>query len=387
MDQINKGELNRLMAAPEGLCVSIYIPTYRKGPEVDQNPIRFKNAVKQAETTAKKASANNPSEISRILDPARKLLAEKDFWMNQDRSLAVFLAENIYSYYRLGVDIRDPLIVVNDRFHLKPLLAQFTSDAYFYLLAVTLKGAQLYECTRYDIKKLPVKDMPAGLADALKYDVDHEQVQWHTGSGARPDGGKKRAAIYHGQNAAEVKNEQILQYFQAIDKSIRPYLKENRLVLFTGFDHHFPLYKQANTYPHLIADTAVTKNPADLKEDQLHDAAWEAIAPHFRRDYEAAVENYHNYKGTGRVGTDLKQIIHSAMTGRVEYLIVGVGIHQWGKYDTSSDEIILHEEKRPLDQDLIDLAAFAVIINSGNVYAVAPDMVPDGCRAVAFYRY
>lgn len=386
MDNFDKKELHKLMSHPEGLCISIYIPTHRRGPEANQNQIRFKNALDQAETWIGETKDIDTSGASRILKPAKEKLASKSFWMKQNRGLAVFLAKDVISFYRTPLDF-ETLIIVSDRFHIKPLLPLFFNESTFYLVAVTLNTAQLFECCRYHIREIMVEDMPDGISDVLKYDLEYEQIQFHTGTGARYPSGK-RAAVFHGQDAAEMENQEVLRYFQAIDKAIHPVLSnENRPLLFAGLDHFFPLYKQANTYPYLITDTALKKDPASMTEKQLQEQARKILEPCFKKEYRAAVRKYHNYKGTGKTGADLRQIIYRALTGRVDYLIVGVGVHQWGTYNEMTNEIAIHDRKEASDEDLLDFSAYATIMNGGKVYAVKPDEVPDNGSAVAFYRF
>ncbi|MCA1992277.1 MAG: hypothetical protein LDL41_09585 [Coleofasciculus sp. S288] len=49
MNLFSIGELKTLTEKPEGACVSIFMPTHRMSTETLQNPIRFKNLVRQAE--------------------------------------------------------------------------------------------------------------------------------------------------------------------------------------------------------------------------------------------------------------------------------------------------------------------------------------------------
>jgi len=139
MDQFDKTDLNRLMSHPEGLCVSIYIPTIRKGHEVSQNQIRFKNALNQAEDIIQKTRGKDASRIGSVLDPAKKRLTDKRFWLKQEQGLAAFLSQHLFSFYRTPLNF-EPLVIVNDRFHLKPLLPLFVTDAAFFLLAATQKA-------------------------------------------------------------------------------------------------------------------------------------------------------------------------------------------------------------------------------------------------------
>jgi len=47
----------------------------------------------------------------------------------------------------------------------------------------------------------------------------------------------------------------------------------------------------------------------------------------------------------------------------------------------------LHEEAKPGDEDLLDLAAVQTLLNGGTVYAVELEKVPDGASLAAVFRY
>ncbi len=55
MDLLQKDELKTLIQKPEGPCVSIYMPTHRAFPDTKQDPIRFKNLLREAEERLKQA--------------------------------------------------------------------------------------------------------------------------------------------------------------------------------------------------------------------------------------------------------------------------------------------------------------------------------------------
>ena len=50
MATLSQEELKSVIAAGQGPAVSIFVPTHRAGPEVQQDPIRLKNLLKQAES-------------------------------------------------------------------------------------------------------------------------------------------------------------------------------------------------------------------------------------------------------------------------------------------------------------------------------------------------
>ncbi len=100
MDKITREELKELSAHSRELCVSLFMPAFRAGRETEQNPIRFKNLLKEAENRLS-ASGARPPEIQELLKPARSLVDDPLFWQHQGDGLAVFLSADYFKKYRL----------------------------------------------------------------------------------------------------------------------------------------------------------------------------------------------------------------------------------------------------------------------------------------------
>ncbi|MBA2486650.1 MAG: hypothetical protein H0V35_11235 [Nitrospira sp.] len=50
MATLSQEELKSVIAAGQGPAVFIFLPTHRAGPEIQQDPIRLRNLLKQAES-------------------------------------------------------------------------------------------------------------------------------------------------------------------------------------------------------------------------------------------------------------------------------------------------------------------------------------------------
>ncbi len=68
-------------------CLSLYQPTHRRHPENQQDPIRFRNLVKELETSLRK---KYPAVEARLLlEPFQALAHDDDFWNHMSDGLAV----------------------------------------------------------------------------------------------------------------------------------------------------------------------------------------------------------------------------------------------------------------------------------------------------------
>ena len=81
-------DLDELVACDKQPAVSIYMPTHAAGREVRQDAIRLRNLLNTA--TKRLGADHRPPEIAELLDPARLLVDDEEFWRYQERGLAVF---------------------------------------------------------------------------------------------------------------------------------------------------------------------------------------------------------------------------------------------------------------------------------------------------------
>jgi hypothetical protein len=383
MSLISIDELKTLVERREGVCVSIFMPTHRTSPETKQDPIRFKNLLKEAEKRLI-TSGLRLSQAKKLLKPAKTLVKDNFFWQHQADGLAVFISPEVLRYFHLPFRFEE-LLVVTDRFHIKPLLHLFSNDGRFDILALSQNEVRLFQCTRYGITEIEPEGVPRSLKEALKYDEPEKQLQYHTRT---PGGTGERAAIFHGHGVGiDDAKDNILRYFRQIDHGLRELLLEERSpVVLAGVEYLLPIYREANTFLNLM-DKGVTGNPEGLRAEELHEQALKIVEPYFLKALEDASAQYRQLAGSGRTATDVKEIVPAAYNGRVDILFVSVGIQQWGKVDAMTFRVLLHEKPESGDQDLSDLAAVYTFLKGGKVYAVEPQKVPDEAPLAALLRY
>ena len=230
-----------------------------------------------------------------------------------------------------------------------------------------------------------LEGMPKSLADALKYDELVKQVQFRTGIGVGGARGE-RAAMFHGQSADDAK-DRILRYFRQIDQGLQDFLREEQaLLVLAGVEYLLPIYKEVNTYQHLLGE-GITGNPEGVSPDDLHRQTWALVEPHFKQKQQEAAARYRQLAGTGKTSNDPQEVVPAAYHGRVDFLFVAVGRQQWGDYDPGANQVSVHPEAQPGSFDILDLAATQTLLHGGAVYAVEPSEMPDKVPLAAAFRY
>jgi hypothetical protein len=383
MDRINLDKLKQtFLNSHSGWCVSLFMPTHRAGREMEQDPIRFKNLLRAVEDRLM-AQGLRALEVQEILKAPRRLLADRSFWQRQSDGLAVFFSADTFHFFRLPLALKE-LVVVANRFHVKPLLPILASDGIFYILALSQKQVRLLEGTRHTVDEVNLEGVAQSLSEAFPDPSSDKQLQFHTGT---PAGSGNRPAAFFGHDSSNETKDRLLRWFRMIDRQLRDLLPEGHspLVL-AGVDSLWPIYREANTHPYLM-EGGLAGNPDGLRPGALHAQAWALVEPVFNQARQEAAAKYRQLAGTGQTTTDVKEAVSAAHQGRVDELFVAVGVQVWGHFEPEQDRVHLHEPPEPGDEDLLDLAAIQSLIKGGTVYAVLPEEVPDQAPLAAVLRY
>lgn len=275
-------------------------------------------------------------------------------------------------------------------FHIKPLLPMLATEGQFYVLAINLNGIRLYLATRDTVQEMELTGLPTSMEEALWMDESERQVNFHiTGSSTGRGRGGGRQAIFHGQGIEEDEKKNILRFFHYFDQSLNAFLKDKTILMIpAGVEYLLPLYREANTYDHLLKE-ALVGAPEKLSVQELHQRSWQVIEPIFKERQYQAVEQFNELHGqrSGLTTTDLEIAVKAAKFGQVGTLFVPVGVQKWGRYDSENNQVLEESEPSPANEDLLDLAAMHTLLNSGQVYAVRPEELPGGGDIAAILRY
>jgi hypothetical protein len=386
---VSPGELRQLAETRGATCVSLYMPTHREGPAVQQDPIRLRNLLAEAERRLLAAGMRTP-DVQALLAPAGEIVAPHNFWQRQGEALAIFLAPNLFRDYRLPFGAKE-LLLTGNRFHLKPLLPFLRPDGVFYILALSQNRVRLLQGTRHTVSQVDLSQgVPRSLADALRDDEKEKQTQIYAAMRVMGGPSGEGPVVYMGRGAAnEDPKTDILRYFHQIDDGLREWLGPSQAPLvLAGVEYLHPIYHEANSYPHLLA-TGLQGNPDELRPEELHAKAWDIVRPVIVQVRENAVERFRQLHGagTGRASIVVEQVAAAAAFGRVDTLFVDIESQSWGRFDAASGSAVTHDVPEAEDEDLLDLSAVQTYLNSGAVYALSRDRMPIAAPVAAIYRY
>jgi len=366
-------------------CISVYLPTHRAGLDWKKDPIRLKNLLREAES---RLTDNDVAEgrIEELLGPAQELLPDDGFWRHQSDGLALFLADGRMREYRLPQRF-DELVMVQERFHVKPLISLLAGDGQFHLLAISQNQVRLFEGSRDGLREIDLADIPESLRDAVGYDWEERSLQFHTGAGPG-GGGRPRQAMFHGHGEPkDAAKEELDVFLRAVDEGVRRLIQDDDAPLVVAaVDYEIARYRKLSKHGNLLED-GVSGNPEHVPIQELHEKAWEIVQPHFRKAIDDAAERYESLASSGKTNSDPREVVPAAADGRVDTLFIPRREQLWGRYDAEAHSVSREAGPGPGVDDLFDLAAIHTLTRRGTVYSLEVDDVPGPGPLAAIYRY
>jgi len=339
-------------------CVSLYMPLG------DTNTIKKKNCLKKLTLEAGKklkALGVAPLTVGRILGPVDMILEHRGFWENKSEGIAAFFTVDSFAWHSLQYKF-DELVVVTDRFHLKPLLRNAAQNRRFYVLALSEEQIKFFEASELGINEIYVKGIPRNSAAFLTPETDGESF------------------------GEEEKQEGLLELFQKVDKAVTTHLKDNDApLILAGEEQLHPVYYDANTYSNLVK-IGIGGNADKLSAKELLVKALPIVKPVFRRRREKALASFQKNIATGLASNNFAKIFSAARSGRIETLFVPVGKQKWGKFNNQTNEIEINEQAKAGDKDLLCVASTRTLRNGGEVFVVLPEQMPDNSLIAAVLR-
>ncbi|EAR22097.1 baeRF3 domain-containing protein [Nitrococcus mobilis] len=371
-----------LLDEREAPCLSLYQPTHRQHPNNAQDPVRFRNLVKQLAASLR--TKYPARDIPALLRPFEALAEDREFWNHAGDGLAVLGAPDFFRVYRLQRPVAE-LAIVAESFHVKPLMRIVQSADRYQILGLNRHAFKVFEGNRDALDELPpIADVPQTAVELLgKASDDREGA--HRAHG--PDGSTNVAR--HGTDVMQdAEDRDTEQFFRAVDAAVLKHCSQpsgKRLILAALPQHHH-LFRTVSNNPSLM-DEAIDVHPDDLSLDALRERAWQVVLPHYLQRLAGFVESFGAAASNGRGSDDLPGIAEAAVAGRVETLLIEADRLLPGRIDASSGKITTADLTHPEIDDVFDDLGEIVLKRGGEVIVVPSDRMPTDSGAAAIYRF
>jgi len=382
MHQLTIDDLTELLADQKPPCISLYQPTHRHHPENQQDPISYRNSLREMEKSLRQKYPAH--EVRSLLAKFQALAHDENFWNHRTDGLAILSTSEMFHIFELQRAVPE-LLVVADTFHTKPLLRILQSADRYQLLCLNLHEAKLYQGNRDALDPVDLSDIPATMTEALGDEVT-EPHQSLASYGKGGGGGGQTIRYGQGSKKDEVDIDMV-RFFRAIDRTILEHHSRPSglpLLLVALPEHHAP-FRAVSRNPFLM-DEGIQKAPEALDIDELRVQAWQHIEPLYLARLTKLVDRYQTARAAKSGSDDLAQVAQATMTGRVSSLLVEAGRQIPGRI-SSSGEIESGDLSDPEVDDILDDLAETVLRMKGEVVVVPAERMPSETGVAAIFRY
>jgi len=378
MHQYSTHQLLSLLDKHGPPCISLYQYTHRHHPDSLQDPIRYRNLLRQMEGSLQQKY--DRKEVRSLLEKFQPLSHDAEFWNHRTDGLAMLAAPDMFEVFELQRPVQENLIVA-DTFYLKPLLRISQSADRFQMLCLTRDRATLYEGNRDALDPVELIDTPQTLTEALGSEVTQQRQSVRSASGQTP--------IYHGvgQKKEEVDRDRD-RFFRAVDRGVM----ENHskptglpLMLVALKEYHTP-FRNLSRNPHLLS-MGVDVDPGAISLDDLRALAWEQMEPLYLERLALLVREFEIARSRQLGFDDVDEVVAAATAGRVANLLIEADRQIPGRVDVQTGTIERGALCDPEIGDVLSDLAGIVLRMKGEVVIVPKQRMPTDTGVAATCRF
>jgi len=363
--------------------VSIYMPTYRAGIEVNQNRIILKNRLNEVEDKLSSLGYIK-RDIENLLKPAYRLVDETIFWQYQEDGLAIFISDDFFTYFTLPVKFKE-MSIVSNRFYIRPLLKYFTQLSQFYVLTLSLEDVNLYEATPFEINKIDSPQIDEIVKNFVPGNELHQEATSPKGAARGGFGGRMHSL----HELSKTEKIEISNFLRNIDKEVCKLIDDTRkpLIIYS-VEYIYPMYKEVSSYKNIL-DEYIKGSPMEVKEKEIHEKATVINSKLIEKKIEEDKNKFLELKNANPqlVSEDVKELVKLSFAGNIETLFVAEDYQLFGRFDEEKFEVEVTNEETGLSRDLFDLVALKTLFNGGKVYVFEKENLPVEKPIAAILRY
>jgi hypothetical protein len=383
MNQPTSAELTALLQEHEPPCISLYQPTNRRGPNHQQDPVRFKNLLREAEATLRRQYPTR--EVRPLLEPFEALVDDGLFWAQRLDGLAVLGAAGTFRVYKLPVPVPEQ-VTVADSFHTKPLMRYLQSADRYQVLCLSQREASLYEGNRYALDEIELKGLPGPVPGENSEDLTAPiTTDGSYGPGGPGPGHTEPGLTFgHGQTT----DADAGRFLRLVDRAVLEHHSRPSglpLILAALPQHQAEFHKLSHN-PFLVGG-GVEHDPTALSVDHLRQECWKQMEPRYRERLAKLVADFHEARSKQMGSDGLEQVAEALLLGRVGTLLVEADRQIPGTYDRTSGTIQRGDLAHAGADDLLDDLAESALLMGGQVVVVPSGQMPTDTGLAAIYRY
>lgn len=331
--------LEELKDLQSDCCVSLLLKTHRTHPGNQQDPIRVKNLLAEAESRLGAIRERKSAEL--ILGNLHRLAAEIDHEHNLE-SLALFANETSGHFVRLPVEVEDR-VVIDSTFATRDLVRAMHAEEAYFALVLSRKSARLVEA----FADRPVREWEGDfpMDYGTLYTTDREE-----------------------RSRAQGSDNLVEEFFNRVDKAFQEAWKARPLPLVLVTDErNIAHFRKVTDQDRILATTQPLHDDEETHRIATH--AWAAARPALAERNASRLGELHAAVSGQNFLSDLNDIWQALKEGRGATLFVQRGYFQPARIE-GARIVPMDEVGTPVEgfiDDLIDEMIEMVLALGGDV--------------------
>jgi hypothetical protein len=364
--------------------ISLYMPTHRSHPDNQKDIIVFKNLVKQITESLREKYSEK--EVQHCIKPFEFLSQNTELWNKTLDGLAVYSGGDYLKVIYMQMPV-DPLVIVAQRFHTKPLRRYLQSIDRYHILSLNLDRVQLFEGNRFGVSEVELhSEIPKTLTEALGEDFTekHSTVASYGGTGGQS------ANMHHGDGGKKDQMDKDTEkFFRIVSQAIEKHYSKpmGMPLLLATLPEHQNLFHKINKNPWLQKE-GIMFSTKFMQGENMAEMAWGIMQKHFLLKLKGLKGKFEQAIGSSNASDSLQEVAKAVAEGRVETLLLEQNrIIPGIILDTNSGSVEIGERIRPEQGDLLDAIAEMASEKGAEVVVVKKDNMPTESGIAAIFRY
>jgi hypothetical protein len=368
----------RLLARAQRPCATVAITI----PIPAEIRTRLKNAVHDVEKRLRDSPLENDT-VTELIDSIHSVAANIEVEGDWGIGIVFFKSPDVMRHFVMR-DLLKEVVTVGDRFQIRPLLPVATREQRFFLLALSQKEVRLFRCTHQTCEELPLVKAPRNLQEWMNARIPDHTLENRSIAG--PSTGRMKGVIFGTSRDPDREDEYLHHFFKEIEKAVHHVLNgENAPLMLTGVESEIAIYREINTYPHLM-EQFVRGSPDGLSAVELHERAARIVLQSLAPPVKKILNAFDDFVGSRRVAFDLGEILKVGCEGRIADLLLREDAEIHGCfYDPAQLTQTAYDHAN--EEDLLNVAALQTILHRGQTFALKASEMPRGADSAAILRY
>ncbi|NJM05385.1 hypothetical protein HC891_02885 [Candidatus Gracilibacteria bacterium] len=362
---MNRKDLQHLQAIESYPSLTIILPTHRTSPDNQQDPIRLKNLVKEAQDRL--LSEFSQRDIAALQKNLDDLVERVDFEHNLD-GLVLFVNADMARMYTVPFDLPER-VVIDHTFATRDLVYALNRTQHYWVLLLSEQPTRLFEAVRADLVEVN---------DGTPFPMVNK----------RP-GGESRLPGGIGVNASQVRDDHERIFFQQVDQAFAEfYAADPQPVAVLSEVRTLASFDAVTRHNEAII-ARVGGNYDHETPHEIGKIVWPTMSEAFAELRKRSFESLDAALSSKRSASGIVECWRMGQEGRIDLLLVAENYEQPAVLDETGFVLTPVDELGGVDvhDDAVDELIEIVLSKGGRIRFTDPGTLDDHSNIAAVLRY